>query len=257
MWLMLALAACNTEQYTDCTPELGDCREVEGGRYLYVEPEDFSGQALIYFHGYGGSAKGQVGKSWVEEDLLPRGVLGIFPDGYDNTWSHEGSPSSDRDELAFLDAVLDDVRERWEVTILDASGFSQGASMGYDLACYRTGELRSFFPGSGTFWEPLPASCDGPMHIRHTHGTADSTFPLEGRAIGLQQQGDTYEGLALWRSVNGCSEEADREEVQGEVTCQVWESCSSGREIRLCLHDGGHSAPDDWMAQNLDWAGQR
>ena len=254
---LLSLAACQ-EDFTGCDSELTGCHEVDGGRYLSVEPEHTDGplKVLIYFHGYSSSAKSQVRKSWVEDDLQPRGWLSIFPDGMDNTWSHDGSPSDDRDEIRFLDAVMADVSERWEVEAYYSSGFSQGASMSWYAACYRGDQFAAFFPASGSFWEPLPESCEGgPVNLRHTHGTADGTFPLEGRGIGLSySQGDTNVGIDLWRDWNGCAEAPDREEVQGEVTCSIWDTCEAGRELRFCLHDGGHSSAEDWMSQNLDWA---
>jgi len=254
--LLLTLSACR-EDFTACESDMVGCHEVDGGRYLSVAPEDADGPmpALVYFHGYSSSASAQVRKSWVEDDLQARGWLSVFPDGMDNTWSHDGSPSDERDEIAFLDAVMADVAERWEVSAFHGSGFSQGASMAWYAACYRGDAFTAFFPASGSFWEPLPESCaGGPVHLRHTHGTSDGTFPLEGRGIGLSyRQGDTYDGMAFWREQNGCGETPDREEVEGEVTCGIWDTCEAGRELRFCLHDGGHSSADDWMTQNLDW----
>jgi polyhydroxybutyrate depolymerase len=253
--VVLSLLSC-AASYTECGRGLEDCFEVPSGRYLAVEPDDGAGpmEAAVYFHGYSTNAEAQLSRSWMD-DLTGRGWLVILPDGYGETWSHENSPSSYRDEIAFIDEVLADVRQRWDVAGLYGTGFSQGASMAWYTACERGGEFEAFFPASGSFWEPLPESCPGaPVNMRHTHGTSDTVFPLEGRAIGDTHQGDTYEGLALWRAWGGCPEAPDREEVQGEVTCQIWETCTSGKELRLCLHDGGHTSPADWMVQNLDWA---
>ena len=189
-----------------------------------------------------------------------RGVLGVFPDGVDGSWGHVGSPSQDRDELAFLDEVMADLEARFDLdpTRRWVSGHSQGGSMAWDAACYRGDHFTGLMPNAGAFWEPLPETCPaGPMTLRHTHGTNDRTVPLEGRAIGRWQQGDVFEGLAIWRAVNGCAEAPDRTVEEGPSTCQVWDaSCASGEEIWLCLHDGEHAAPAGWAGRVLDWAEQ-
>jgi len=254
--LLLSVLGCQ-EDFLACDSELTGCVEVESGRYLSVEPEEADGPlpGMIYFHGYSTSASAQTRKDWVEGVMQPRGWLSIFPDGMKNTWSHENAPSGNREEMSFIDEVMADVSERWDVEAFYGSGFSQGASMAWYTACDRGDKFTAFFPASGSFWDPLPESCSAAIHLRHSHGTADTTFPIEdGRAIGLNShQGDTNDGMALWRAQNGCAETPDREEVQGSFTCSLWDTCSSGKQLQYCLHDGKHSAPDDWMSLNLDW----
>jgi len=237
------------------------CYTTESGRYLVQLPDDVSAPlpVFVYFHGYGGSASGQARRRAITQPLASRGVLGVFPDGLQNTWSHVGSPSQRRDELAFIVEIMDDLERRFD---LDpdrrwVSGHSQGGSMAWDAACYRGGQFSALLPTSGAFWEPLPETCPaGPIPLRHTHGLNDTTVPMEGRGIGGSwEQGDVNEGVAIWRAVNGCPVEPDRVVEQGPETCQVWDSsCASGDDIWLCLHEGGHSAPDGWAGRALDWA---
>ena len=125
--------------------------------------------------------------------------------------------------------------------------------MAWDLACYRSEDYSAFIPASGGFWKPLPAQCDSPVNLRHTHGTADTVIPLEGRSLGGPEQGSVWEGLKLLREVNGCTEEPDSREEDGDVTCDIWQTCTSGQELRLCLHDGKHRLPDGYLPQALDW----
>lgn len=254
--------ACQTTEDTACGAELSDCYSVEGGRYLLREPAGWDGQSalpmLVYFHPYGGSDTVIRSRDWIAEGLDEQGALGVFPNGIDNTWAHEGSPSRARDELAFLDAVLADVESRYSLSFAMAAGFSQGGSMAWDAACYRGDRFEAVFPIAGAFWEPLPETCPtGPVELRHTHGLADGMVPMEGRAIGNSQQGDVLSGVAVWQAVNGCAEEPDRSEDVGATTCQIWSSCASQRELSLCLHDGGHEIPTGWFADSLGWAVSR
>jgi polyhydroxybutyrate depolymerase len=251
------LSGCVSD--TRCPADLSGCHEVEGGRYLVLEPAGWDGQSdlpmLLYFHPYNGSDDSARSRGWLKDELDARGILGVFPNGIRGTWAHVGSPSSARDELAFLDAVLADVEARWPVAGRLASGFSQGGSMAWDAACYRGDRFDAFLPIAGSFWEPLPETCPaGPVNLRHTHGLSDGTVPMEGRPIGQMQQGDVLEGMAIWRAVDGCAEEPDRTETVGVSTCQIWSSCGSAHELSLCLHDGAHEIPTGWVSESLDWA---
>lgn len=255
MVALLLLIGCG-EDATRCGAE-ADCYEVEGGRYYARMPDDPSGDALpamVYFHGYSSSGRAVFASSLADE-MRAAGLLVIAPDGVDHTWAHVGSPSHARDELSYVDAVMADAESRWPLGPRWVSGFSQGGSMAWDVACYRPEAFDAFLPISGAFWEPLPANCDGPVHMRHTHGTADTTVPMEGRPIGVSsEQGDVMQGVAVWRTTDGCAEAPDRTVTEGATTCQVWETCDSGRVLWLCLHDGAHQRPSGWLDDALPWA---
>lgn len=258
MTLLLLLLACGREDPLVCN-DAGTCYEVEGGRYYAQAPEGWDGEAalpvVLHYHGYGGTGLGALTSS-VIQDMRARGYLVVTPDGLDNSWAHVGSPSKARDELAFFDAVWADVKARWPLDedLRLATGFSQGGSMAWDIACYRGDRFTAFMPTSGAFWEPLPELCDTPMTLMHTHGTSDSTVPMSGRPIGNSMQGDVLEGVAVLRATKQCPEDPDLVEPVGETECQVWTSCALGGELRLCLHDGGHSRPAGWLEQAFDWA---
>lgn len=257
----LWLSACNGEDELRCQEGSTRCHEVESGRYLALEPEGWDGvselPSLVYFHGHGGSAGGTAASAdWLVDGVSAWGGLLILPDGYHNSWSHMGSPEQYRDEEVFVDQVMADAAARWPLSDTRyVSGFSSGGSMAWDVACLRGDDFTAFLPMSGSFWEPLPTECPtGPVSLRHTHGTADTIMPLEGRAIGDAHQGDVFEGMALWRSFDGCAEEPDATVVEGLVTCQLWTTCSSGAQLALCLHDGKHAPPDGWIDHALPWA---
>ena len=139
-----------------------------------------------------------------------------------------------------------------------ASGFSQGASMVWYAACFLGDRFAAFAPVAGDFWEPPPENCpSGPASIRHIHGLADETFPIKGRAVAEHyHQGDLWQGWALWRRTDGCAALPDRTNTVEEMTCQTWaaRSCSSGRELVLCLHAGGHRFDAEWLRESFRWA---
>ena len=57
--------------------------------------------------------------------------------------------------------------------------------------------------------------------------------------------------------MDGCPEEPDQIVPDGPYSCQVWDQCSSGKQLALCLYDGPHLVPDGWLGANLRWAEAR
>lgn len=235
--------------------------QVADGQYYVVMPPDWDGRsrlpAAVYFHGWQSSGAATLRNRTLVQAFTERGHILVLPDGRDKTWAHVGSPSQARDELAFLDAVRADLLARWPVDPdrLWATGFSQGGSMVWDLACYRGRDYSAFAPVSGAFWEPLPADClSGPVDLRHVHGRADRVVPLAGRVIAQRyRQGDVAEGLALWRRVDGCPAAPARVLESGPLHCRVWGPCAEANELRLCLHEGGHVRLNGWVARADAW----
>jgi len=227
------------------------CR-VDDGRYLAVRPDSGKGPypVLLFFHGYNSSPEKNRDKKtvtpWREE-----GYLTVFPEGEGGSWSNVGSPQDTRDELAFTASVLADVAEEFDVDgRVVVTGHSQGSSMAWDVACYRPDLVDALVGSAGSFWVPEPASCEASRPVRHSHGTSDGVMPMEGRAIGSYHQGDVYEGIESWKVTNGCAGDPTVE-VEDGVTCEVW-SCT-GDEVRLCLHDGGHGAPNGLAERSIPW----
>jgi polyhydroxybutyrate depolymerase len=238
-------------------PGLEPCR-VEGGAYLALPPPGWDGvsrlPATIFFHGYGSSAAAVAGDPSFRAAFAREGVLLVLPDGLERTWAHTGSPSRARDEVAFMDAVRRDLLARFPVDPdgLLVTGFSQGGSMVWELACHRGGRFAAAYaPVAGAFWEPLPATCPGgPIDLRHVHGTADGTVPLAGRVIRGQFGSATSsaDGRAAGDERLCCSVRPGVvEEAADGLRCEEWDGCAvGGRELRMCLHTGGHILPEGW-----------
>lgn len=249
MIALLALVAC-----APCGE--GRACAVDDGRYLVVAPDGWDGRTalptVVFFHGYGSSAEEQVDNASLR-DFRAAGWLTVLPDGVGRTWSNVGSPTQDRDEIPFVAQVLDDVEADWPVEATVASGFSQGSSMAWDAACYLPERFDALMGASGSFWQPEPTRCDGPVPVRHTHGTADGVMPLEGRPIGDAHQGDLDVGMAAWRVTNGLPDTPTGTAVDGPETCTVWSDGDPAHEVQRCLFDGGHRRPSGWTDRMLAW----
>lgn len=234
---------------------------VASGHYYALPPPGWDGRSAlpttIFLHGYGAMAEGYAEDVGFTGPFADLGVLLVLPEGVDKAWSFGGSPRHARDDLAFMDQVRADLVARFPVDTarLLVTGFSIGGSMAWDLACHRGRDYAAFAPFSGAFWEPLPASCpSGPAHLRHVHGTQDTVVPMVGRPIGSRaRQGDVQEGIAVWRAIDGCDRSPRLEDQPGGLRCEVWDRCGSGRELRLCLFEGRHELPKDWVAGMQGW----
>jgi polyhydroxybutyrate depolymerase len=254
-WILLAMglgapaAACGRE--TDCS--LGTAR------YRVSPPVGWDGRSplpvALYFHGFQQTAGEVMTDAPLVEAFSRTGSLLVAVDGRERTWTYPGAPSQARDDVAVALAVIEDVARRFPVDrgLVWASGFSQGASMAWWLACAVGDRLVAIAAFAGAFWEPLPDRCPGgPVAILHIHGLSDATVPMAGRALrgGLFRQGDVMRGLAIWRETNQCgAAAAAAAPAADELDCRAWSGCRTGRRIELCLHPGGHDLDPRWIAR--------
>ncbi|MET3889410.1 polyhydroxybutyrate depolymerase [Bosea sp. OAE506] len=256
LWLALAglvLAGPGLAAPVEACPGEQGCR-VEGGHYRLILPDAAADRAplaaLMYFHGWQGSAEETAADVGLRALATRLGIALIAPDGAGRTWSYPGSPGRHRDEFAFVGRVLDDVAARFPVdsSRIMASGFSQGGSMVWYLACRMPERFRAFAPVAGAFWEPLPASCAGPRPaLIHTHGTADGTVPLAGRALrNGYRQGDVFRSLAILDPQARAVTVADFATAPDSLSCLPL-SAAGAPPLELCLHAGGHVVDPAWI----------
>ncbi|MGI9333117.1 MAG: alpha/beta hydrolase family esterase [Gammaproteobacteria bacterium] len=252
-------AACGGEE-APCAVPLGD--------YHFAAPAD-AGQrgpmpVVVHFHGAGGSGAALLRNGGLTNAAMKRGYVVVAPNGlkrpgrFGTGWSFRPEGLQMRDELAFVKQVLDDLGARADINrnrVL-LSGFSIGGSLVWYLACKAPTQFAAYAPVAGGFWRPHPQTCAGPVRLLHTHGWRDKTVPLEGRPLrdGAIHQGDIFEGLQVWRRVNGCQGlRADEFDTEGRFWRRVWTRCDPGTALEFALHPGSHGVPKGWSSMALDW----
>lgn len=233
--------------------------EVAEGYYLAFPPPDWDGATplplVVFFHGWNGSPEGMARNSALIDGVNRRGAMLVLPWAETGYWRQigEGRAEGGRDELAYTKAVMADVSARWPIDrrLVLASGFSRGGSMVWNLACYGAEMFTGFAPIAGGFWRSTPPLCPaGPVNLRHIHGTQDRVVSFD--RVGIYNSMPVPEGLAVLRAGNGADAEVDRRVVDGRLSCDSWQG-ESGRELVLCLHEGGHSIPAEWVGESFDW----
>ena len=108
-------------------------------------------------------------------------------------------------------------------------------------------------PISGTFWVDVPARCQAPVSVRHSHGSADPIWPLEGRPIGAYDQGDVAAAMETWVATSEC-DPTPTTVLDGPLECTVYTGCDAP-DVRLCVHDGGHTIMQAEADQQIAWLG--
>jgi polyhydroxybutyrate depolymerase len=234
--------------------------EVEGGYYLAAPPPDWDGNSplplVVYFHGWNSSPEATFRNQAMVNGVNDRGALFVAPYARTGYWRQigEGRAERGRDELAYVHAVMADVARRWPIDAEHtlASGFSRGASMVWNVACYAGSLFRAYAPIAGGFWDSTPPECPaGPVNLRHVHGTSDRVVAYD--KVGIYNSMPIPEGFATLRRVNGCDVAPDTNPRRRQLACASWQGCSSGRVLEICLHDGGHSIPAEWVGAGFDW----
>ncbi|MEM7695119.1 MAG: CocE/NonD family hydrolase [Pseudomonadota bacterium] len=239
--------------------------ETDLGSYHIVRPAtDGPVPAFLHFHGYGAPGSAVLGQAFTAA-LVERGYAVIAPNalrrGEDGptAWGFRPERPGPRDEYAFVKEVIADAAGRHGVDTaqLTLSGYSIGGSMVWYLACRDPALARAYTPYAGGFWRPHPEACAGPVKLLHTHGWRDQTVPLEGRPLGGGRiyQGDIFEGLQVWRAVNGCERlRPDAFSTEGRYWRRKWTACAQGTALELALWPGGHTRPDaEWAEMAADW----
>lgn len=239
--------------------EGGRC-SVPGGYYLAEAPAGWDGVSslplVVYFHGWNASPEGTFKNRSMVNPVLARGALFVAPYARTGYWRQIGAGRAEagRDEAAFVRAVMADIRMRWPIdtTRTLASGFSRGASMVWNVACF-TGDLfTAYLPIAGGFWNSMPADCPtGPVSLRHIHGLSDTVVAFD--AVGRYNSVSIIKGIDFLAELNGCAAEPTGAVSLRKYDCEIWPNCRSGREVQLCTHPGGHSIPGEWVAEGYDW----
>lgn len=206
---------------------------------------DASLAAIIFAHGYRGSAAGTMRNARLVALADTLGVAVVAADAGRADWQLPGAPSAPEANgtapLLYVDALRRALIDRFDVDPerIVVAGFSSGGMLVWHLACHRGDVFRGFVPLSGTFWAPLPQTCPTTaVDLVHYHGTDDPVVPLDGRPIGESRQGKVPDAMALFAEAGGYLPVAVDPEPGLECTLA---RNDAGQRLELCLFEGEHS----------------
>lgn len=212
--------------------------------------------AVIWAHGYRGSAAGVMRNGSLRKMVHAQGLALIAAQGVDGSWDLPNGPrtpdSTGAAEFAYFNAVISDAQARFGIdpARLVASGFSAGGMMVWNLACAQPDAFVGFVPFSGTFWLAPPPTCVSPAaSLVHIHGDSDTTVPLEGRAIGPTRQGKVDDALEMYASFGRFGPITQQ---KAELLDCAQRGNADGEILEFCLFEGGHSFRTEYLGYALD-----
>ncbi len=251
VWVLLvapAAHACGLN--SDCV--VGD----RSYRISMPEGEDAPVGAVVWSHGYGGSAAGVMRNGSLRRMVHEQGLALIAADGLGGSWNLPNGPrtmeSTGEAEFAYFESIVEDAGTKFDIdqSRLVAAGFSAGGMMVWNLACARPEMFAGFVPIAGTFWLEPPQTCAPEVtSIVHIHGDRDTTVPLDGRAIAETRQGKVSEALGMY-TVHG-DFGPQREFVSEALKCDQ-QSNQQGEILEFCLFSGGHSFRTEYLAHGIE-----
>jgi polyhydroxybutyrate depolymerase len=220
---------------------------------------------VVVLHQEGGTPAG-VASETALQDLRRRGAALAYPAGVDRSWDAGAccGTSSEQgiDDVAFLDAVLEDVPSQAPVDADRAAlvGYSSGGMLTYRYVCQRPGRLAAAVVVSGS----LESDCDESIStpdVLALHGKLDGTIGLDQArfiaALGLAPRAAVSSLGILTRSA-GC-DDVPATTAQDDAEVREWSGCRGGGRVQAQLVPGaGHGwATLDASRRTLDFLGER
>lgn len=235
----------------------GHVKRPEGERAFEVRlpaaPIDPAKPARVVFviHPFGSNALDFMNATHFPEVFGAAGWVVISPEGVNKSFNAGDccgeAARSKLDDVGFLLAILDDVRER---SCIDddrvyLTGFSNGGFMSQAFACAhadRVGAIASV----GAVLGVRPCEPSEPVSVLLVNGIGDDVIPMDGG--GPFRTRPLVETLATWRDAGHCEAQlGDAGVTRSPVgaTCRV-EPCDRGRTLEACTVPYAHV----WMVRS-------
>ena len=184
------------------------------------------------------------------------GFVALHPRGSSNSWNAGnccGNAQDDNvDDVTFIRDLVEALG--MELCIDErqvfATGFGNGASMVYRLACEASDVIAAVAPVGGSM-AVQAASCTPPREVpvMHFHGTNDFFAPYNGGGpFGATSVSETMEA---WQEIDGCVGESIVTFDVDDTVCERWSNCAGGSEVALCtIEEMGHCWPGNRNCNN-------
>lgn len=203
-------------------------------------------------HGFSNTKEQQEAISRWNDLAEAEGFVVVRPQGYFTSWNAGGyccgtAKTLDLDDVGLMRAIAAEVSSQLciDEKRIYASGLSNGGAMSHRLAC----EAADLFAAVAPVSYPLDyapfSDCQPsrPIAVMHSHGIFDSLVPYYGNLTAASSPSS----FAYWAEANGCTGDPVETYEQDGSTCETYQSCDGGVEVRLCTIDGGH-----FLYDNLD-----
>jgi polyhydroxybutyrate depolymerase len=200
---------------------------------------------IFNFHGFGQSAGDLEDYTGLVVTAMNRGFVVVTPTGFDARWNFVQQADVGPNDVAFVEATLNDLTGRGclDPARVYGVGYGDGGDMAATAACALPGRFAAVAAvASSTF----PADCTNPPPgLLEVHGTADPVAPYAGggpdrpapfEAVRAQP---VEERLGAVATKLGCTGPL---EVKGQsrlTRLAAWTACPPGRDVIIYTVEGG------------------
>lgn len=198
-----------------------------GGRetptLVYIPDKAGPRRMAVLLHGGSGAPSDVMDQTGILRIADQHGIVVVGPQGgggsKDGNWNPRDAAPGARDDVRYLDLVVENLKPRTCSRQVLGMGFSNGAMMAMRWLCQGT-TPDAAVTGSGRMGVPVN-SCRSPRPIRSYVGTADDHYSTEHPT--------TPESLDMWAEVNRCNGRA-REAKSGRITERAWAGCRASTQ---------------------------
>ena len=224
---------------------------------------------VIMFHGGGGSAKSARWQTGWAKKADQEKFLAVFPEGTradpsnparfsvnPQTWNdgsnrkNVGAIKRKATDVDFVAKMIDDLCTRFKVDKrrIYATGFSNGASMAFQVGRKFSRKLAAIAPVAGSDWS-TQTTIDHPVPVLYITGTADPLNPFDGGPIRIGTK--TYgkkppvrKMIDNWVRLLGCPSGFRVVYQKDDVKGIAYGPCNKGSELVFyTIDEMGHTWP--------------
>ncbi len=215
--------------------------------YLVHLPPHLSGSTplILAFHGAGGNASGFTNGTNFNELADERHFIAVYPQGINKRWNAALAVGQPRD-IDFILAIIQKIKEQFKVSVVYATGFSNGAMFANALACSGKLRLAAIAVVAGLIPQEVESLCAGskPVSVLEVAASRDPVMPFGGGQVPvLGPKGNlvlSFERtLLVWAKADGCKDLMQKLETRNEVKFIVAGSCQKGFAVEGVAVDSG------------------
>lgn len=222
---------------------------------------------VLNWHGLGSNGAEQAAFSGYETLAATEGFIVVHATGVAgadgrNSWELSAFDTPERDDLAFVDALIDLVVADWcgDSARIYSTGMSNGGLFTSELVCNRSNQIAAAASIAGT---THPPTCEPERAVPYIsfHGTADSVVPFDGdepstllppEGVDALIDDTTPAEFAEFAADAGCSIDPTRVDESDEVVRYDYAGCDDG--VPMAFYEivgGGHTWPASPLSEAL------
>ncbi|MBC8507118.1 MAG: prolyl oligopeptidase family serine peptidase [Anaerolineales bacterium] len=197
--------------------------------------------ALVFdLHGFSGSARSQMGLSfmWAEGDK--KGFIVVNPQGLGDPplWIDFYPGEVGEAQIAFFEAMIAHLAKNLNIdpSRIYVTGMSNGGVMSNYLGCEMADTFAAIAPVAGGHNSIETCQPQNPISVIAVHGTDDRHIPYE--SSNPYSVTARYYSQA-WAQRNGCDEVPIVEAITDKVTKESWPNCAENVAVVLYTVEGG------------------